>query len=86
MARQGQNLACSFCGKPRDAVGRLIAGPDVFICDACVTLCNEILATIPRPGSDAPGATPSAPRTQRSGWWRRFLPEQREMHIGMPLG
>jgi excisionase family DNA binding protein len=36
---------CSFCGKSQDQVRRLIAGPhQVYICDACVALCNEILA------------------------------------------
>ena len=34
---------CSFCGKTQDQVKKLIAGPDVFICDECVELCNEIL-------------------------------------------
>lgn len=34
---------CSFCGKEQNEVNRLIAGPGVFICDACVDLCNEIL-------------------------------------------
>jgi len=35
---------CSFCGNPEGVVGRLIAGPnDVFICDACVGLCQQIL-------------------------------------------
>jgi len=38
-----EKLACSFCGKTQDQVQRLIAGPDVFICDECVALCNEIL-------------------------------------------
>ncbi|MBG0777190.1 MAG: ATP-dependent Clp protease ATP-binding subunit ClpX [Desulfovibrionaceae bacterium] len=37
-------LSCSFCGKNQDEVQRLIAGPDVYICDECVTLCNEIIA------------------------------------------
>ena len=36
-------LKCSFCGKTQDQVKKLIAGPDVFICDECVDLCNEIL-------------------------------------------
>ncbi len=35
---------CSFCGKRHDEVGKLIAGPDVNICDECVKLCNEIVA------------------------------------------
>ncbi|GAB6886635.1 ATP-dependent Clp protease ATP-binding subunit ClpX [Desulfothermus okinawensis JCM 13304] len=38
-----QKFRCSFCGKDQDQVQRLIAGPDVFICDECVALCNEIL-------------------------------------------
>ncbi len=36
-------LKCSFCGKTQEAVKKLIAGPDVYICDECVELCNEIL-------------------------------------------
>ncbi len=35
---------CSFCGKRHDEVSKLIAGPDVNICDECVRLCNEIVA------------------------------------------
>ena len=38
------NLCCSFCGKSQDEVERLIAGPDVFICNECVALCDEIIA------------------------------------------
>ncbi len=34
---------CSFCGKDQNQVKRLIAGPNVFICDECVALCNKIL-------------------------------------------
>jgi len=37
-------LRCSFCGKFQEEVRKLIAGPDVYICDECVALCNEILA------------------------------------------
>lgn len=36
-------LKCSFCGKPQDQVKKLIAGPEVYICDECVDLCNQIL-------------------------------------------
>lgn len=36
-------LKCSFCGKSQDQVKKLIAGPDVYICDECVDLCNQIL-------------------------------------------
>ena len=34
---------CSFCGKGKDKVRRLVAGPGVFICDQCVLLCNQVL-------------------------------------------
>ena len=40
---QGDVLRCSFCGKSPEEVKRLIAGPTVYICDACIDLCNEIL-------------------------------------------
>lgn len=36
-------LYCSFCGKSREEVLKLIAGPSVFICDGCVDLCNGII-------------------------------------------
>ncbi len=39
-----KELICSFCGKPQSQVRRLIAGPDVYICDECVKLCEDILA------------------------------------------
>ncbi len=38
------DLCCSFCGKSQKEVKKLIAGPSVYICDECVTLCNEIIA------------------------------------------
>ncbi|MDM8534322.1 ATP-dependent Clp protease ATP-binding subunit ClpX [Clostridiaceae bacterium HSG29] len=40
---KGKHLTCSFCGKSQDQVKRLIAGPNVYICDECIELCNEIL-------------------------------------------
>lgn len=39
-----KELQCSFCGKKQSEVQRLIAGPDVYICDECVALCNDIMA------------------------------------------
>jgi ATP-dependent Clp protease ATP-binding subunit ClpX len=47
MAKQEKTdslLRCSFCGKNRDEVKKLIAGPTVYICDECVDLCNDIIA------------------------------------------
>jgi ATP-dependent Clp protease ATP-binding subunit ClpX len=38
------SASCSFCGKPKSMVDKLIQGPnDVYICDECVKLCEEIL-------------------------------------------
>jgi ATP-dependent Clp protease ATP-binding subunit ClpX len=40
-------LACSFCGRPEDAVDRLISGPDAYICDKCIKLCQDIIEKKP---------------------------------------
>ncbi len=41
---ESARLNCSFCGKSQDIVKKLVAGPDVYICDECIELCNEIVA------------------------------------------
>ncbi|WP_316631351.1 ATP-dependent protease ATP-binding subunit ClpX [uncultured Ruminococcus sp.] len=41
--RKDDNVYCSFCGKPQEMVGRLIAGNGVYICDRCIDLCMSIL-------------------------------------------
>ena len=41
MARD--SIRCSFCGKKQEQVGRIIAGPNVYICNECVELCSSIL-------------------------------------------
>ncbi len=38
-----KQLKCSFCGKPQSQVKRLVAGPDVYICDECIELCSDII-------------------------------------------
>ncbi len=38
------SLSCSFCGKSQKEVRKLIAGPTVYICDECISLCNDIIA------------------------------------------
>ncbi len=43
MAQKNDNSRCSFCGKPQNEVERLIAGPNVFICNQCVELCGSLL-------------------------------------------
>jgi hypothetical protein len=34
---------CSFCGKSQYEISKLIAGPNVFVCNECVDLCNDII-------------------------------------------
>lgn len=36
-------LYCTFCGKSQNEVRRMVSGPSVYICDECITLCNEVL-------------------------------------------
>ncbi|MEG0662767.1 MAG: ATP-dependent protease ATP-binding subunit ClpX, partial [Anaerovoracaceae bacterium] len=41
---ENNELKCSFCGRPQSQVKRLVAGPDVYICNECVELCQDIIA------------------------------------------
>jgi ATP-dependent Clp protease ATP-binding subunit ClpX len=43
MARPTNLTMCSFCGKTHGEVRKLIAGPGVYICDNCITVCKSIL-------------------------------------------
>lgn len=46
MTQNGNNDAqklCSFCGRSADTARRLIAGPGVYICDECISVCKKIL-------------------------------------------
>ena len=43
MAEDKTKLNCSFCGKEQAKVKKLIAGPNIYICNECVDLCNDIL-------------------------------------------
>ncbi|MBO4996840.1 MAG: ATP-dependent Clp protease ATP-binding subunit ClpX [Lachnospira sp.] len=38
-----KQLRCSFCNKTQDQVRKLIAGPNVYICDECISVCSEII-------------------------------------------
>ncbi|MGB9735003.1 MAG: ATP-dependent Clp protease ATP-binding subunit ClpX [bacterium] len=55
-------LRCSFCGKSQKEVKKLIAGPNAFICDECVELCNEIIAEDYQSQQDNPGIRKSVPK------------------------
>jgi ATP-dependent Clp protease ATP-binding subunit ClpX len=43
VSKRRPKLKCSFCEKGQEEVRKLVAGPGVFICDECVSLCNDIL-------------------------------------------
>ncbi|MBC7235430.1 MAG: ATP-dependent Clp protease ATP-binding subunit ClpX [Chloroflexi bacterium] len=60
MSASAARPRCSFCGQPEHMVNRLIAGPNsVYICDACVSLCRQILDSGPASSSsDAPIKVP----------------------------
>lgn len=60
MAKPSDTPHCSFCGKPNNLVGKLIAGPDgVNICDECVAICEQLIA---RDGGGAAGKPAPAPK------------------------
>lgn len=58
--QQENPLLCSFCGKSQETVKKLVAGPDVYICDECIELCNEIL--VEEGGSEFDSSFDSLPR------------------------
>ena len=49
-AETSSQLRCSFCRRPKSQVERLIAGPNVHICDRCVEFAGEILEVERRGG------------------------------------
>lgn len=57
-----EGLRCSFCRKENSEVEKLIAGPGVYICSACVELCNEIIRNEQK--TDAGGGYQRVPAPQ----------------------
>ncbi len=62
MARATNLTMCSFCGKSHSEVRKLIAGPGVYICDSCVTLCKSILDKELKEESKKKGGTVRVPK------------------------
>jgi ATP-dependent protease Clp ATPase subunit len=58
-------LHCSFCGRDETQVSKLVAGPKVYICDACVTTVRQIM-------NNSNGSNDATPKAS-SSWWRRLL-------------
>nr|WP_030694547.1 ClpX C4-type zinc finger protein [Streptomyces globisporus] len=61
---------CSFCGKPSSEVGKLVAGPGVYICDECVALAERIVAE-----------TLGEPSTERAPAWASMTDEEILNHL-----
>lgn len=63
-------MRCSFCGKEESAVAKLIAGPGVYICDACVGACVGIL-----------DGDKASPQPSRLPYWDSMSDEEILAHI-----
>ncbi|SRR6266851_4049275 len=59
------NLSCSLCGKSQREVRQLIAGPTVYICDACVRGCNDVISQ--RVGDSSAGPLAKTARQLANG-------------------
>ncbi len=70
MAKFGESsdlVKCSFCGKAQKQVGKLIAGPGVYICNECIQLCVDIME---EEGIEQPEAAGPPPLTDDQRAWR----------------
>ncbi len=43
MAKDKETMRCSFCGRTSEEVRKLVAGPNVFICNECIEVCQSII-------------------------------------------
>ena len=58
-----KHLFCSFCGKSQHEVRKLIAGPQVYICDECIELCMEIIKEEAKQGSSRSDSETADPQS-----------------------
>ena len=58
-----KHLYCSFCGKSQHEVRKLIAGPQVYICDECIELCMDIIKEESKQGVDRSDSESSSPKS-----------------------
>ena len=74
-------LSCSFCGKQQSKVKKLIAGPNIYICNECVDLGNDILG-----GDDSRDLSSRAALLATiTSWSRAWLSSQRQTDSEDPL-
>ncbi len=64
---------CSFCGKAKHEVKKLIAGQDANICNECIELCDDLIAESKSSGSDG------SDTNERENWAARKLPTPKEI-------
>jgi len=77
MARndENRNIRCSFCGKDQSQVQRVIAGPNVFICDECIRLCMSIVDENYNPPFDSASAAADLEQLPKPTEIKAFLDE-----------
>jgi hypothetical protein len=74
--KRGQHpYSCSFCGKPREMVRRIIAGPgSIYICSECIALCSEIIAKDEHlPPASATRDHRGTAKCRTPHWWQHLL-------------
>ncbi len=73
-----ENVACSFCRKPPDAVAKLVAGPGVYICNECVGLCAELVAV---PSEQPAGEQAASWELKIASWEQQMSDEDLLQHL-----
>lgn len=63
--KHDNEMFCSFCGKPQHKVRRLIAGPDVCICNECVDLCYDMIENMEKDESETDVDFSSLPKPSK---------------------
>src|SRR2546423_9352054 len=58
---ESNDRRCAFCGRPREEVRKLVAGPNVYICDRCVSVCKQLLVDERRTAAKAGASSPTKP-------------------------
>ncbi len=85
MARD--SLRCSFCGKRQDQVSRIVAGPNVCICNECIELCSGIIhdemATGSAPSFELPDTLPTPQEIKT--YMDRYIIGQDEAKIALAV-
>ena len=64
-AEETADESCSFCGKARKEVGKLIVGSSVHICNECVHVCDEIMTKENVDAADQTSTSASTSREER---------------------